>query len=150
MLPRATALAIDWEMPAMTTMLICAVTLLAAILLVASFRYASKRRIVSKRERKQMWKIHEAVSKEVSLEALTEVLQSVGRAYAIDPALVRPDDALEKFVAADTWTLGAGTEQLDEWLISKGLGHEPVHAKTVLDLARLLENRTGGRLPGEG
>lgn len=115
------------------------VLVLGGISVVAGLRYLGRRKLVSRRKPEEITAIHARVSEEVSLDALRDVMQAVGQAYALDPALIRPEDSLEQFMNADSWSLDAGTEKLNQWLISNGLGEQPRHVRTVLELASLVE-----------
>lgn len=115
------------------------VLLLAGIAVVAGFRYFGRRKLVSQRKPEDIATIHARVSEEVSFDVLRDVLQAVGQAYALDPALIRLEDSLEQLMNADSWSLDAGTEKLNQWLVSNGLGEQPRHVRTVLELARLVE-----------
>lgn len=122
---------------------------LCGIFVVASFRYLGRRKLISRRKPEEIIAIHARVSEEVSLNALRDVMQAVGRAYVIDPKLIRPEDSLQKIAAVDSWSLDGGTERLNQWLISNGLSEQPQYVKTVLELARIVEEARGSRRGSE-
>lgn len=102
--------------------------------------YFSKRKLTSGREPIEMAANHARVSDQVSFEALRDVLNAIGRAYSLDPKFLRPEDSLDNLLRADSWTLGAGAEKLNQWLVENGLDEQPTSAKTVLDLAQLVDD----------
>jgi hypothetical protein len=108
--------------------------------LVAALGYVSKRKLTSNREPMGLEAIHSHVSDRVSLEVFREVLYEIGRAYSVDPKLIRPEDSMDEFAKADSWQLDAGAEKLSQWLIENGVNGCPPDL-TVLDLARCVESR---------
>lgn len=115
------------------------VLVFGGISVVAGLRYLGRRKLVSRRKPEEITVVHARVSEEVSLDVLRDVMQAVGHAYSLDPALIRPEDSLEQFMDADSWSLDAGTEKLNRWLVSNGLDENLRRAQTVLELACLVE-----------
>jgi len=112
-------------------------TSIAAVIV---FRFLSRRRLMVGRSPMAAALIHAPVASEVSLDVFQEVLQVLGTAYAIDPALIRAEDLLDRLLEADSWTLHAGTERLEHWLQENGVDTPSTPPLTVLDLARLVES----------
>jgi hypothetical protein len=115
------------------------VLIVAGVAAVLIFGYMHKRRLTMGREAIELMVIHGQVADQVSFEVLRDVLSQIGHAYSIDPRMIRPEDALERFSDTDSWMLDAGTERLNKWLIENGLEDSPTSAKTVLDLALLIQ-----------
>jgi len=83
--------------------------------------------------------MHAFVKDQVSFEIFSEVWTEIGRAYGIDPGLIRPTDTFADLGKADSWVLGKGEDDLAEWLGKRGLGRPP-ELRTVLDLAKWMQN----------
>lgn len=115
--------------------------LIASAVAVGGFRILGRRRMFRGRSSVSMSRIHAPVSHQVSLDALNDVLHALGQAYAVDPGLIRPDDALKAFMDTDSWILGEGTKKLSAWLAANGLGPERIRAETVSELALVVEER---------
>lgn len=115
--------------------------IVAGMAVVAGFGYLSKRRLTSGRELIDIATSHARVSDQVSLEVLGDVMNAIAQAYGVDPRALRPEDLLETLYRADSWFLDAGTEKLNQWLFSNGFSDQSIPAKTILELARLVEDR---------
>lgn len=113
---------------------------ISGAILVAVLGYVSKRQLTSNREPLDFETIHSRVSDKVNFDVFREVLYEIGRAYSVDPKLIRPEDSLAKFAESDSWQLGAGTEKLSQWLIENRVNGHSTPASTVLDLAQRVES----------
>jgi len=114
-------------------------SLIATVMTVLAFRHLGRRRLLYSRERKETLHVRGPVSNQVDPNVLSDVIEAVGRAYVVDPSLISPEVTLETFDDVDSWDLGAGTDALSDWLASRGVGPGPVNAKTILDLARVVD-----------
>jgi hypothetical protein len=112
----------------------------AGIGLVLAFGFYSRRRLISNRRPIDTEVIHSNLSVEIDFYALRDTLNTLGKAFSIDPKLIRPDDYLSEYIRADSWNLGAGSERLDQWLIENKISVRLTSVSTVLDLAQILEN----------
>ena len=64
-----------------------------------------------------------------------KVVNAIGVAYQIDPRLLRPSDSLKKLYGLDSWDLGEGTMQLNDWVKQNfGITRFEIEPKTIIDL----------------
>jgi hypothetical protein len=119
------------------------VGLMAAIVAVLVFRLISKRSVFRGRVAVPLAEVHASVKDQVSFEVFNEVWTEVGKAYGIDPRLIRPTDTFAELSKADSWVLGNGEDELAEWLDSRRLGRPP-QLQTILDLATWMRSAGSG------
>jgi len=112
-----------------------AVGLAVAVAAVVSFKALATRAVLRGRTSEPLEKIYAPVKDHVSFETFSEVLSLLGRAYGIDPGLLRPTDTFVELGKIDSWTLGKAEDDVGEWLKKKGV-EAPRQLETVLDLAR--------------
>jgi hypothetical protein len=108
--------------------------LVAAIVAVFAFRGFARRSVFRGRAATPLTEVHASVKEQVSFEVFNEVWTVIGKAYGIDPRLIRPTDTFADLGKADSWVLGKGEDDLTEWLDKRRLGRPP-QLQTVLDLA---------------
>lgn len=111
----------------------------AAILLVLLGKHMAKRKIVAGRHPLSFEELHRLTDSQVSIQTVSKVLTMLGESYGLDPRLIRPDDRLKSFFDLDSWTLGAGTERINNWLAQQGVAGHGANLVTVLDLIFFLE-----------
>lgn len=102
------------------------VGLLGGVLAVAAALYfsgrgLSRRRLMRGREPIAAEQILKDLPESISRDAASEVLQAVGKSFGIQPELLRLEDQMSALTAIDSWTLGKGQEELEDWLRSKGV-----------------------------
>jgi hypothetical protein len=119
-------------------LLIAVVVGIAAVLL---FRRLTKRSFLAGRVPEPLEVAYASVKDQVSFEVFREVLEAIGKAYGMDPRLIRPTDTFSELGKADSWVLGKGEDDLTAWVDRKGLGR-PTRLQTVLDLATWLQRAT--------
>lgn len=110
-----------------------------SIAIVVFFSHRERRLFVKNREPASIEGMHSSIFEQVSLDVFRDVFVMLGDSYSLDPRLIRPDDSLQDFVRHDSWRLDIGTEKFNQWLIMNGLDTEPIHAQTVLELCRIIE-----------
>jgi hypothetical protein len=111
-----------------------AVAVVVGVASVLGFRALSKRSFVKQRTVSSLEELHASVKEQVSFDVFSEVWAVIGKAYGINPGLIRPGDTFDELGKADSWVLGKGEDDLTKWLDNKGLGR-PTQLPTVLDLA---------------
>lgn len=119
-----------------------AIGLAAAVAAVVGFKVLATRSVLRGRTPESLERIHDPVKEQVSFETLSDVLSLLGRAYSIDPGLLRPTDTFAALGAIDSWTLGKAEDDVGKWLKEKGV-ETPPRLDTVLDLARCVEAQVG-------
>ncbi len=115
-----------------------------AISAVFGFRVLARRAFLKQRTPLPLEELHTELKENISFEVFREVWTAVGKAYGIDPKLIRPNDTFLELSKMDSWVLGKGEDNLAEWLDKKGLGR-PVNPKTVLDVATWMQSVNGTR-----
>ena len=116
-----------------------AILLGASLAAVVGFKALTKRSFLSGRTPSPLEDIHALVKEQVSLETLKEVWSVIGKAYSIDPQLIRPTDTFTEFRKIDSWSLGKGEDDIGKWVEQKGL-KAPPQLQTVLDFARWVDS----------
>jgi len=107
---------------------------------VVFFRRLAYKKIVKNREPEPLELMYSKVSDQVGFDAFRDVLMVLEESYSIDKRLIRPGDSLDEILSYDSWSLGGGTERLDRWLISNKVNSRANQARTILDLARIVED----------
>jgi hypothetical protein len=115
-----------------------AIGLAVAVAAVVGFKALATRSVFRGRTPEPLEKIHAPVKDQVSFEIFSEVLSLLGRAYSIDPGLLRPTDTFSALGKIDSWTLGKAEDDVGKWLKEKGV-EVPPQLDTVLDLARCVK-----------
>lgn len=108
-----------------------------AVAVVAAARWISKRNALSGRNSISLADMYQQdmTATGTSLEVFEKVLNVVGQAYDIDPRKLRPSDELKTFYGLDSWTLGEGTERLNNRLVEEfGITKFEVEPKSILEL----------------
>lgn len=123
-----------------------AIALVVGIALILGFRALAKHSFLKKRTPSTLEVLHASVKDQVSFEVFSEVWAAIGKAYGVDPRLIRPADTFSELSKADSWILGKGEDDLTEWVDKKGFGR-PAQLHTALDLAIWLQRSTAGSTP---
>jgi len=110
------------------------VGLSAAIVVVIASKGIARRSIFRGRVSVPLRELHTTINDQVSFEIFSEVWTEIGKAYRVDPGLIRPTDTFSELSKVDSWSLGKGEDELAEWLDRKRL-RRPSELRTVLDLA---------------
>ncbi len=121
--------------------------LVAAIVAVMVFRGLARRSVIRGRVAVPLTEVHASVKDQVSFEVFNEVWTEIGKAYGIDPRLIRPTDTFADLDKVDSWVLGKADDELARWLDERGLGRPP-QLRTVLDLATWMRSATSGITSG--
>jgi len=116
------------------------VLIFCGVAAVAFFGWASRLHLVADRKVVDLDELYIFVSSKVDIKVFRAVMRGVGESYSINPELIRPEDPLSRFIKADSWLLGAGTERLNDWLSDNGLDAHLASSLTVLELAQALED----------
>lgn len=127
------------------SLMVMLVLIFSAIAIVV-FKVLARISITAGRKEEAIENIHAAVAGEVGLSSFRDLVLAMGDCYRINPELIRPHDLLEDIFAYDSWALDGGTEKLNDWLISNGLGVDDLPVKTVLELAQAVERSRLGRI----
>lgn len=114
------------------------------ILIVIWFKFYARYGMKRNRKFMELIEIYEPVSEVVSFEVFGEVMSAIGRFYGLDPRILRPSDALNRLYELDSWDMGMATEEMNQWLIERGVKDEHFSGKTILDLAVHVENSSIG------
>ncbi len=117
-----------------------------AIAVVMAARWMSKRSILSGREPINLAEMYQRDAARISgsYEVFEKILGMIGRAYRIDPRMLRPSDKLKSLYDIDSWDLGEGTETLNEQVAkSFGITHFEAEPKTIAELVAEIEKQTG-------
>jgi hypothetical protein len=77
-----------------------------AVGLVLGFRRLAKRSAFAGRTPVPLGDLYAPVREQVSFEVFRDVWTILGKAYSIDPQLLRPADAFSTLNRMDSWTLG--------------------------------------------
>lgn len=93
-----------------------AVILVCAISAVPIFKVLAKRSIFRGRSPLPLKDIHGSVKNDVSFGVFSEVWAALGKAYSVDPLLLRPTDTFQALGEVDSWTLGSGEDAIEDWL----------------------------------
>lgn len=115
-----------------------ALGLAVAVVAVASFKVLATRSVLRGRTPESLEQIYDPVKDQVSFETFSEVLSLLGRAYSINPGLLRPTDTFVELGRIDSWTLGKAEDDVGDWLKKKGVEAPPTLI-SVLDLARCVD-----------
>ncbi len=109
------------------------------VVLVIIFQRLSKRSVFAGRMPTPLEEVYSPVKDQVSFEVFSDVWTRVGKAYSVDPRLLRPDDAFSALHKMDSWTLGKAEDNLAEWLNQRGLAAPP-RAQTLLEFAKWVQS----------
>lgn len=116
--------------------------IVVAVVVVTAARWMGKRSILSGRKPISLAEMYQqdAARNGVSYEVFEKVLDVIGRAYRIDPRMLRPSDKLKVLYDLDSWDLGEGTETLNE-RVAKDFGITQFEAKpkTIAELVVEIE-----------
>jgi hypothetical protein len=112
-----------------------AVTIAAVVL----FKALAKRSALQGRTPLPMEDIYDSVKDQVSFEVFSEVWSVLGKAYSIDPELLRPTDTFVALGRMDSWTLGKGEDDVGKWLKERGIGAPP-QPQTLIEFARWVQS----------
>lgn len=113
--------------------------LAVAIAAVVVFRALAKRSALQGRTPLPLEDIYSSVKDQVSFEVFSEVWSVLGKAYSVDPQLLRPTDTFLALGKIDSWTLGKGEDDVGKWLKERGVGTPP-RLQTVLEFARWVQS----------
>lgn len=113
--------------------------LAVAIAAVVIFKALAKRSVLQGRTPLALEDIYGSVKDQVSFEIFSEVWSVLGKAYSIDPQLLRPTDTFLALGKMDSWTLGKGEDDVGKWLKERGVGTPP-QQQTVLEFARWVQS----------
>lgn len=127
-------------------LLILALVVLVALVLIWLGRYISRQKITRGRRPRSLEEIQRSLTPEVSMNTLSQVFDALGEAYGVNPKLIRPEDSLKQFFDLDSWSLDAGTERINKWLVSHGIKATKEELSTVLDLLLLVERHRSGAI----
>ncbi|MEZ5531550.1 MAG: hypothetical protein R3E69_04135 [Steroidobacteraceae bacterium] len=116
-----------------------AVVLVSAISAVLFFKMVAKRSIVRGRTPLSLEDIHGTVKDDVSFGVFSEVWAILGKAYSVDPMLLRPTDTFQALGKVDSWALGSGEDAMEDWLRKSGLGAPP-QLHTLLEFATWVQS----------
>jgi hypothetical protein len=124
-----------------------AVVLVCAISAVLIFKVLARRSIFRGRTPLPLEDIHDSVKGDVSFGVFSEVWAALGKAYSVDPMLLRPTDTFQALGKVDSWTLGSGEDAIEDWLRKCGLGTPP-QLHTLLEFAMWVQSsRASSTLP---
>lgn len=118
-----------------------AIGVVVAVGLVLGFRRLAKRSAFAGRTPVPLEDLYAPVREQVSFEVFRDVWTTLGKAYSIDPQLLRPADAFSTLNRMDSWTLGKGADDIGGWLQKRGLGNPPP-LQTVLEFAAWVQKST--------
>lgn len=110
-----------------------------AISAVLVFKALAKRSALRGRTPLPLEDIYAAVKDEVSYEVFNEVWTVLGKAYSLDPKMLRPTDTFLALGKVDSWTLGKGEEAIGDWLKARGIENPP-QLNTLLELAKWVQS----------
>lgn len=116
-----------------------AIGLAVAIAAVVIFKALAKRSALQGRTPLRIEDIYGSVKDEVSFEVFSQVWSVIGKAYSIDPQLLRPTDTFLTLGKMDSWTLGKGEDDVEKWLKERGIGLPP-QQQTVIEFARWVQS----------
>lgn len=124
----------------MSDALFFVILIAVSIWLIIIFRFISIKKLIGKRDHQSLDVIYEGIKNEVSFETFSEVFQSLGDSYSIDPRLLRIEDTLIQLQSLDSWSLGSGTEKMEKWLTDRGITKCDVKLTSVKDILLLVES----------
>lgn len=109
--------------------------IVAAVVIVAA-QCLSKRSVIKNRSPIDLDELYQSEGASLtSHDVFRDVMQAVGKAFRIDPRLLRPSDPLKKLYDLDSWDIGEGAEQLSEWLEKEcGITCFEKEPKTIIEL----------------
>lgn len=116
-----------------------AIGLGVAIATVLVFRAIAKRSLLRGRTPLPLEHAYASVKGQVSFEVFREVWSALGKAYGIDPRLLRPTDTFIALGKMDSWRLGKGEDEIEEWLQECGLGTPP-RVRNLLEFAQWVQS----------
>lgn len=116
-----------------------AVVLICAISAVLIFKVLAKRSLLRGRALLPLEDIHGPVKDDVSFGVFSEVWTVLGKAYSVNPMLLRPTDTSLALSKVDSWTLGSGENAIEDWLRNCGLGAPP-RLHTLLEFAKWVQS----------
>ncbi len=120
-----------------------AIGLATAIAAVLVFRAFAKRSVLRGRTPLPLEHAYASVKDQVSFEVFSEVWSALGKAYGMDPRLLRPTDTFIALGEMDSWSLGKGEDQIGRWLKERGHGTPP-QLRTLLELAQWVQSSAAG------
>lgn len=116
-----------------TTVVLVAVGAAAALAYFVGRRFTFSRFMRGRRPRPTSEMIRD-LPRDVNEAEATDVILALGRCYAIDPELLRLEDSLASLAALDSWALGKGQEEFEDWLRERGFRTPFRQVITVGDL----------------
>lgn len=121
-----------------------AIGLATAITAVVLLKALAKRSALQGRTTLPLEDIYGSVKDQVSFEIFREVWSVLGKAYSIDPQLLRPTDTFLALAKVDSWTLGKGDDDVGKWLKERGVGTPP-QQQTLLEFASWVQSSLAAR-----
>lgn|SRR5574337_184200 len=120
-----------------------------AALLYLAGRYLSRQRLLRGRHAVALQDIVKELPSSVDRSEAENVLRAIGRSFGLEPETLRLDDPFSKLTALDSWTLGKGQEDLEQWLRANGVISLQSKPQTIRDLIISVlpfkQNGTAGR-----
>lgn len=106
-----------------------------AVILIA--RWMNRRSVLKNRKPLTLLEMyqHENTCANVDYDIFVRILNLVGRAYGIDPQMLRLSDQLEMFYGLDSWRLDGGTEKLNNGIEEEfGITSFELEPETIAEL----------------
>ncbi len=122
-----------WEV-AMSSAGILIGVVVAAGLAYLGGRYSSRHKLMHGRQAIAPHEIVKELPSSVDRGDAENVLRTVGRAFGVKPEILRLDDSFADLMAMDSWTLGKGQEELEQWLRGNGVVSLQRKPQTIRDL----------------
>lgn len=116
-----------------------ALGVVVAISAVLVFKALAKRSILRGRTPLPLEEIYASVKDDLSYAVFNEVWTVLGKAYSLDPKMLRPMDTFLALGKMDSWTLGKGEDAIGDWLKTRGLGTPP-QLHTLLEFAKWVQS----------
>lgn len=122
-----------WALTMSNTGILIGIIVAAGLVYLAG-KYLSRQKLLHGRQAMATPEIVKELPSDVDHSEAENILRAVGKSFGVKPEILRLDDSFADLAAMDSWTLGKGQEELEQWLRGNGVVSLQSKPKTIRDL----------------
>jgi hypothetical protein len=108
------------------------------------FRYATRRNFMRGRPELAISELLNSLPENIDRDKAGALLSEVAKCFRFRPGMLRLDDSLSSLMAMDSWVLGKGQEDLEDWLKERGISGFENMPSTVGELISVVVPKMNG------
>jgi hypothetical protein len=97
-------------------------------------RYWSRQKLLMGRQAVATGEIVKELPEDIDRTEAENVLRVIGNSFGLKPEILRLNDSFADLAAMDSWTLGKGQDELEQWLRANGVVSLQSKPQTIRDL----------------